>query len=86
MPNDGCMNNTIIDPIDTDRVYVLNFNGKKGGVVRSIDGGETWKQVLEFDTKLTFASAIVFNPANSKYMYACWEKGLFFPMMEETIG
>ncbi|MEK6645740.1 MAG: hypothetical protein AABY84_03585 [Candidatus Firestonebacteria bacterium] len=80
MPNGGWVNDIIINPVDNNIVYALNQDPhtKKGGVVKSIDGGETWKQALNVDTTGSGASAIVFNPINSKQIYACWEKGLYF--------
>ncbi|HEY3579778.1 MAG TPA: amidohydrolase family protein [Pyrinomonadaceae bacterium] len=64
----------LVDPRDPNLVYVAALGHPYGpneerGVFRSTDGGETWKKVLYKDEN-TGAIALVFDPSNSKIIYA----------------
>jgi N-acyl-D-aspartate/D-glutamate deacylase/photosystem II stability/assembly factor-like uncharacterized protein len=64
----------LVDPRDPNLVYVAALGHPYGaneerGVFRSTDGGETWQKVLYKDEN-TGAIALVFDPANSKTIYA----------------
>lgn len=79
----------IVDPKDANLVYVAALGHPYGpneerGVFRSADGGETWQKILYKDVD-TGATALVFDPINSKVIYADlwsarqgpWENGAF---------
>src|SRR5690348_11871708 len=64
----------LVDPHNPNLVYVAALGHPYGpneerGVFRSIDGGETWQKVLYKDEN-TGAIALVFDPSNSKIIYA----------------
>jgi len=64
----------LVDPKDPNLVYVAALGHPYGaneerGVFRSKDGGENWEKVLYKDVD-TGAIALVFDPANSKVIYA----------------
>jgi len=64
----------IVDPKDPNRVFVAALGhpygpNKERGVYRSIDGGATWRQVLDKDEN-TGAIQVMFDPTNSQIIYA----------------
>ncbi len=64
----------LVDPKDPKLVYVAALGHPYGaneerGVFRSKDGGETWEKILYKDVD-TGAIALVFDPSNSKVIYA----------------
>src|SRR5262244_348013 len=64
----------IVDPKDPNRVFVAALGhpygpNKERGVYRSIDGGATWRQVLDKDEN-TGAIQVMFDPTNSQIVYA----------------
>ncbi|HIE50841.1 MAG TPA: hypothetical protein EYP85_03705, partial [Armatimonadetes bacterium] len=68
-------------PDNPEVVYVAAakaYPGKpwesRGGLFRSLDGGETWKALLaDLDVQ-----ALVINPQNPEVLYAaCWDKGVY---------
>jgi len=68
------INRIVIDPRDTDVVFVAATGslwgpGGERGVFKTTDGGKTWKQVLKVDDD-TGANDLVMDPANSKVLYA----------------
>ena len=79
----------LVDPKDPNLVYVAALGHPYGaneerGVFRSKDGGQNWEKVLYKDID-TGAIALVFDPSNSKVIYADlwsarqgpWENGAF---------
>src|SRR6478672_51089 len=79
----------LVDPKDPNLVYVAALGHPYGpneerGVFRSTDGGENWQKILYKDEN-TGAIALVFDPKNSKVIYADlwsarqgpWENGAF---------
>jgi photosystem II stability/assembly factor-like uncharacterized protein len=69
----------LIDPNDSDRVYVaalgkLYTPGGQRGIYRSTDGGMNWKQVLAGD-EWTGIIDMVFKPGDPHTLYAAsWER------------
>lgn len=69
----------VIDPNNTDRVYVaatgtLYGKSTERGVYRSVNGGEDWEQVL-FISDSTAVIDLVINPANPNIIFAAsWER------------
>jgi photosystem II stability/assembly factor-like uncharacterized protein len=64
----------LVDPHNPNLVYVAALGHPYGaneerGVFRSTDGGETWQKILYIDVD-TGAIALVFDPSNSKVIYA----------------
>jgi N-acyl-D-aspartate/D-glutamate deacylase/photosystem II stability/assembly factor-like uncharacterized protein len=64
----------LVDPRDPNLVYVAALGHPYGaneerGVFRSTDGGETWQKILYKDEN-TGATALAFDPRNSKVIYA----------------
>jgi photosystem II stability/assembly factor-like uncharacterized protein len=64
----------LVDPRDPNLVYVAALGHPYGaneerGVFRSTDGGKTWQKILYKDEN-TGAIALVFDPSNSKIIYA----------------
>ena len=64
----------LVDPHDPNLVYVAALGHPYGaneerGVFRTTDGGETWQKILYKDVD-TGAIALVFDPSNSKVIYA----------------
>ncbi|HZL25184.1 MAG TPA: glycoside hydrolase [Acidobacteriaceae bacterium] len=78
-----------IDPKNPDKVFVAVTGhpygpNKERGLYRTLDGGNTWKNVLYIDD-LTGASDVEIDPSNPKIVYAGmwqrqegpWENGAF---------
>ncbi len=69
-----------VDPADSQRVFVavqgpLYTPGGKRGIFRTDDGGRNWKQVLAGDGEWTGAIDLIFDPRDSKIVYAAmWER------------
>jgi photosystem II stability/assembly factor-like uncharacterized protein len=69
-----------VDPKDSQRVFVavqgpLYTPGGKRGIFRTIDGGQSWQQVLAGDGEWTGAIDLIFDPRDSKIVYAAmWER------------
>jgi photosystem II stability/assembly factor-like uncharacterized protein len=64
----------IVDPTDTDVVYVAAVGrlwgaNKERGVFKTTDGGVTWQHVLAINEN-TGATDLIMDPANSKVLYA----------------
>ena len=64
----------VIDPRDNNVVFAaatgsLWGSGGERGIYKTVDGGKTWKQVLEGDDD-TGGNEVVMDPANSKILYA----------------
>jgi photosystem II stability/assembly factor-like uncharacterized protein len=64
----------LVDPKDPNLVYVAALGHPYGpneerGIFRSTDGGEHWQKILYKDVD-TGAIALVFDPSNSKVIYA----------------
>jgi len=81
----------IVDPKDPNRLFVAVLGhpygpNKERGVYRSVDGGDSFQQVLYKDEN-TGASEVAFDPANSQIVYAAlwsarqapWESGFNGP-------
>ncbi len=70
----------IVDPDNGDRVYVavqgrLYTPGGARGVYRTVDGGDSWEQVLAGANEWTGATDLSFDPSNSQVIYASlWDK------------
>ncbi|WP_445665562.1 WD40/YVTN/BNR-like repeat-containing protein [Fodinibius sp. AD559] len=74
LPEAGLIGDVIVDPNDSDRIYVAALGdifgpNEQRGVFRSEDGGETWKKVL-FASDSTGAVDLAINPSNPRIMYA----------------
>ena len=75
----GSIGKVIIDPADDDVIFVgamgpLFRNDTNRGVYRSIDGGDTWEQVL-FIAENTGIIDMVIHPTNSNIVYAAaWQR------------
>jgi photosystem II stability/assembly factor-like uncharacterized protein len=69
-----------VDPNDSQRVFAavqgpLYTPGGKRGIFRTDDGGRNWKQVLAGDGEWTGAIDLIFDPRDSKIVYAAmWER------------
>ena len=68
------INRIAIDPRNNETVFVAATGSLWGpggdrGVYRTIDGGKTWKQVLQVDDD-TGANDLVIDPVNSQILYA----------------
>ena len=68
------INRIVIDPRDTDVVFVAATGSLWGpggdrGVFKTTDGGRTWRQVLKVDDD-TGANDLVMDPSNSRILYA----------------
>ncbi len=69
----------LVDPQDSRRVYVaalgkLYTSGGGRGVYRTVDGGQSWQQVLDTG-ELTGVVDLVIDPANHQVLYAAtWER------------
>ena len=59
-----------VDPSDPSRVYLACGNG----IVRSIDGGKSWRMVT--DWRVSDVTAIVIDPTNGQNIYAASGWGL----------
>jgi photosystem II stability/assembly factor-like uncharacterized protein len=64
-----------MDASDPKRIFVavagsLFLPGGDRGVYRSLDGGQTWEQVLEGDTPTTGATDIAIDPSNPDRIFA----------------
>ncbi len=70
----------VVDPKDSQRVFVavqgpLYTPGGKRGIFRTRDGGQSWQQVLAGDGEWTGAIDVIFDPRDSKVVYAAmWER------------
>lgn len=75
----GSIGKVIIDPLDDETVFVgamgpLFRNDTNRGVYRSLDGGDTWEQVL-FIAENTGIVDMVIHPTNSDIIYAvAWQR------------
>ncbi len=70
----GRIGKVVIDPQDSDRVYVCALGRLTGpqqerGVYRTSDGGKTWERVLFVDAN-TGCSGIGMDPNNSRTLFA----------------
>ena len=69
-----------VDPKDSQRVFAavqgpLYTSGGKRGIFRTVDGGQSWQQVLAGDGEWTGAIDLIFDPRDSKVVYAAmWER------------
>jgi photosystem II stability/assembly factor-like uncharacterized protein len=79
LPESRHIGRIVIDPFDNQRIYVAAMGTLFGtnpdrGVYRSLDGGDTWEQVL-FVTDSTGAADIAINPQNPDIVFASmWER------------
>ncbi|MFK7813724.1 MAG: WD40/YVTN/BNR-like repeat-containing protein [Maribacter sp.] len=70
--------NIIVNPENSNEVYVavlgaLWSDSEERGVYKTLDGGETWKNILYVDAK-TGAADLAMDPNNSNILYASmWE-------------
>ncbi len=70
----------LIDPRNSDRVFVASLGklytpGGQRGVYRSVDGGDTWEQVLAGENDITGFADMAFQPGNPDVIYAAaWER------------
>jgi len=75
----GSIGKIVVHPTDPDNLYVaamgrLFGNNEERGVYKSIDGGQTWKQVLYLSEK-TGGIDLAQHPANPEIVYAAmWER------------
>jgi len=70
----GRISRVIVHPSDPDVVYVAALGHayapqQERGIYRTIDGGETWEQVLFVDSE-TGASELVMDPSNPRILFA----------------
>ncbi|MFZ9386942.1 MAG: T9SS type A sorting domain-containing protein [Chitinophagaceae bacterium] len=67
--------------VDTSNIgfNVWKTRGTYGiGIIKSMDGGNTWSQILVKNTSQMFAiQAMAFQPGNSSIIYACATDGLY---------
>ena len=68
----------VIDPRDTDIVFVAAEGSVWGpggdrGLYKTVDGGKTWKKVLEI-SEHTGVNDVIFDPRNPDLMYATSEQ------------
>ncbi len=80
----------LIDPKEPNVVYVAAIGhpygpNKERGVFRSQDGGQTWNNILFVDDK-TGAADLVFDPHNSKTIYASMWQVLRRPWEIDEFG
>jgi photosystem II stability/assembly factor-like uncharacterized protein len=80
----------LIDPRDANLVYVAAVGHPYGenemrGVYRTKDGGQTWQKILFVDRK-TGAADIVFDPHNSKTLYATTWQVHRYPWDIDEVG
>jgi photosystem II stability/assembly factor-like uncharacterized protein len=68
----------VIDPADRATLYggTSGYDGVSGGVLKSTDGGVTWKNV---GLKDTVVRALAMDPTNSSILYAAAEAGFNSP-------
>lgn len=70
-----------VDPNDSNTLYAcvgMNFGSEQGGVLQTIDGGDTWRR---FDKGVSPASTtfgIAINEADPRQVYFCTRKGQVF--------
>ena len=74
LKNSEHIGNIIVHPENSDIVYVSAYgplwsSGGERGVYKTIDGGITWKQILELDEH-TGVSEIKMDPRNPEVIYA----------------
>lgn len=65
------INVLVVDPRDSNVVYAATF---KGGVFKSIDGGESWQPMSE-GLRVLDVRALVIDPQNPEVLYAGVENG-----------
>lgn len=81
LENTGRISRVVVHPDNEDIVYVAALGHayapqKERGVYKSIDGGQTWEQVLFVDEN-TGASDIVIDPDNPRILFAgMWQLDL----------
>ena len=70
----GHIGKLVLDPANPERVFVAALGslwsaGGERGVFRTLDGGRSWKQVLEIDEN-TGVSTLALDPTNANVLYA----------------
>ena len=79
LENAGGIGKLIIDPTNADRVFVacmgnLFSNNPERGIYRTVDGGETWENVL-YISDSTGGIDLVMHPTNPDIVFATmWER------------
>ncbi len=79
LPDSRHIGRIVIDPNDNQRIYVAAMGSLFGtnpdrGVYRTLDGGQSWEQVL-FVSDSTGAADIAINPQNPDVIFAAmWER------------
>jgi photosystem II stability/assembly factor-like uncharacterized protein len=79
LPDVGSIGKILIDPNDDDVIFVgamgpLFRDDNNRGVYRSVDGGDTWQQVL-FVSNITGVIDMAIHPTNGDIIYAAsWER------------
>ncbi len=69
-----------VDPKDSQRVFVavqgpLYTPGGKRGIYRTVDGGQSWQQVLAGEGEWAGGIDLVFDPRDSRTVYAAmWDR------------
>ncbi len=59
----------IINPFNTQILYVSGLYQNRGSVVKSVDGGETWERVYVEPKDGTNVTAMVISPTNGEIIY-----------------
>ncbi len=94
LENTRTIHRIIIDPEDTETVYVAALgsawgNNPERGVYKTTDGGKNWEKILYIDER-TGAADLVMDPSNHKKLFvAMWEyrrKPYFFESGGENSG
>jgi photosystem II stability/assembly factor-like uncharacterized protein len=80
LKNSERISDIIIHPTDSKTVWVsvqgpLWTSGGERGLYKTIDGGETWKQVLKPEDEWTGVTSLLIDPRNPKKLYAAtWSR------------
>ncbi|MBX4187714.1 MAG: hypothetical protein KW793_01095 [Candidatus Doudnabacteria bacterium] len=64
-----------IDPSKTDIIYAAGVSGDNGRILKTIDGGATWKDIYVEPTKKNPVLSLGISPANSRIILAGLNNG-----------
>jgi len=74
-----------VDPSQSDVVYAAGITGENGRIIKSADGGSSWKDIYTEPTKSNSALSIAVSRANSRVILAGLTSGEILRSVDEGV-